>query len=259
MSTYYSAQDNISFIPLTRDEEKALFSRYYASPAETMTADSVKARDEIVARHLKLVAKLSLQFAKGCLRDDDAISAGNFGLLQALGARKFDSSFGVLFSSYLRAYVRGQVLAALRENNWKGQPHQEEGANHEYAPDATITGKDGGEEPCVRRGHSVVVFPNYRLAERGMGPAPTLVGRATVDHEGEEAVAREERLRAIETALEKLPELEASTIRAHFFGDRNFADIGRERNLTREGVRKAFNRGLAKLKELLGDSQEELL
>jgi RNA polymerase sigma factor (sigma-70 family) len=256
MSTYYSTQDNISFVPLTREEEKCLFSRYYASPAEKMTEDSVKARDEIVARHLKLVAKLSLQFAKGCLRDDDAISAGNFGLLQALGARKFDPSFGVLFSSYLRAYVRGQVLAALRENNWKGTPLQD--INAEYAPDATITGKDGGEEPCVRRGHSVVVFPSHRLAERGVGPAPTLIGRATVDHEGENNQLREERHRAIEEALTKLPELEASTIRAHFFGDRNFADIGRERNLTREGVRKAFNRGLAKLKELLAESAEEL-
>lgn len=260
MSTYYSAQDNISFVPLTRVEEQQLFSRFYASPAEKPTADSIAARDEIVARHLKLVAKLSLQMAKGCLRDDDAISAGNFGLLQALEARNFDPSRGVLFSSYVRSYVRGQVLAALRENNWKGVPHPEEGQSlGEYAPDATITGRDAGEEPCTRRGHWVVVFPSYRLAQRGTGPAPTVIGHATVDADAENSQFSHERREAIENALKKLPELEASTIRAHFFGERNFADIGRERNLTREGVRKAFNRGLAKMKELLTGLREELL
>jgi DNA-directed RNA polymerase specialized sigma24 family protein len=128
-----------------------------------------------------------------------------------------------------------------------------EGRGHghnEYAPEATVTGKDGAEELYTHRGHAVIPFPTRRLSHRGL--------LQTVDHAFEEQQLSSERRRFIEAALTKLPELEASTIRAHFFGDRNFADIGRERDLTREGVRKAFNRGLAKLKELLAEHREEL-
>jgi len=258
-TSYYSSQDDISFIPLTRDEEKQLFTRFHASPAENPSADSLAARDEIIARHLKLVAKLSLRFAKGTLRDDDAISAGNFGLIQALESRCFDPERGTLFSSYVRAYIRGQILASLRDLGWKGEVSDDVGL--EYAPEATITGHLGGEDPVnatsdawdptrTRNGKGArFAYPARRKGAIG----------AIVDHEGEETVLKQERLKAIGEALKKLPELEAATIHAHFFGDRNFADVGRERKLTREGVRKAFNRGMAKLQELLKEREEELL
>jgi RNA polymerase sigma factor (sigma-70 family) len=251
MSTYYSPKDDISFIPLTRDEEKELFRRFYQD-------GDVEARNEIIKRHLKLTAKLSLTYAKGALSDDDAISAGNFGLIQALESKCFDPSRGYLFSSYVRFYIRGQVLEALRNSGWKGQLSDEEDGDN-FAPEATVTGHHCDDTNRVRRGGYVVSLPARRCgAARGSHSRHIDADETQVDAEVSNKQLNEVRREVINRALAELPELEAKTVRAHYFRDQNHADIGRSLDMTREGVRKAFKRGMEKLKTLLAPAEGEL-
>jgi RNA polymerase sigma factor (sigma-70 family) len=228
----------LSFVPLTRSEEKELFRRFYHE-------NDTRARDEIIKRHLKFVAKLSLTYAKGAIPDDDAISAGNFGLLQALESKCFDPERGFLFSSYLRSYVRGQVLAALRESGWKSQLLDEKERNA-FAPEATVTGSHCDDTKRFRHGGFTVAYRARKCHGDG------------VDNGVEGKQLNEVRRDAITKALKQLPKLEAETVQSHFFKDKNFADIGRAHNLTREGIRKAFNRGMTKLKDILASREEEL-
>lgn len=224
---YYSPNDDISFEPLTLEEEGALFKRFHED-------NDLSARDTLIAKHLKLVAKLALRQARGCMPDEDAISAGNFGLLQALESKRFDPTRNCRFSSYVRAYVRGQVLLAIRARI-NGDPRP----NREVTPEATLTS-------------AALLMAHQRVKEFSSED------EILVDHgyEGQQLI--EVRKGQIERAIAKLPKLEAVAVRGTHFGEKNFADIARENGLSREGVRKAYHRGVSKLKSILASMKAEL-
>jgi len=128
--SYYSKDEDISYTPATRAEEVELFAKFYAG--------DLISRDKIITNHLKLVVKLSLAYARGALPEDEAISAGNAGLIRALEGRSFDTSRGVFFSSYVSAYIRGQVLAAIRdrEGSIPAPVEDEESTEENICPDS---------------------------------------------------------------------------------------------------------------------------
>lgn len=244
---YYSPADDISFVPLTIEEEVSLFQRFYSG--------DIAARDILIKNHLKLAAKLALQVSgKGGIPDEDAISSANFGLIQALESRCFDPARGLRFATYLRKYVFGQVMSALRERV-DGFDADEYKLDHQ-ANDACVTGVRADDLEQFRG--------------TGSGPSAKKIlddqqATAPINEELDlSAVRREKLLDAIET----LPESERLALRAHYFEGRNFADIARHRNrcrpsgdthrTTREGIRKAHNRGLCKLKHALAHLEPEL-
>jgi len=104
--SYYSSNDDISFVPLTNEQEEALVARFYAG--------DLAARDELISTHLKLVAKIALFINKGALPDADAISAGNYAFVVCLNKQTFDPSKSRL-SNYIRTFIRGAVLEAIRK------------------------------------------------------------------------------------------------------------------------------------------------
>lgn len=236
-SRYYSATDDISYIPLTWEEEKALFARFYDN-------NDLAARDEIFSRHLKLAAKLSLHAAKGMLPEDDAISAGNFGLLQCLNSKNFDPNFQSLkpvrFSTYCRLYVTGQVKAALRFLSplSLGKADTTRTVRAEDAATTGTGGYDGG-------------FNASTVIEATLG---------TQEHGYEDKERQDNRMELISRLLAGLPTLEAEAVRGEFFHQHTFADTARRFGVSREGVRKAYNRAMIKLtKELATVDREALL
>jgi RNA polymerase sigma factor (sigma-70 family) len=131
---YYPLNSDISFTPLDPAEEAKLFKKYHSR-----TPGSTKARDRIIQHYLKFVAKTALTCAKGVLPEEDAIGAGNLGLMQALSTRRFNPTRGNKFAGYLRKFVRGQVLEAMVRNQrvgsgpWHGRD--------EFGVDAALTGR----------------------------------------------------------------------------------------------------------------------
>lgn len=240
---YYSPKDDISFVPLTLDEEHQLFVAFYAG--------SLEARDTLIQKHLKLVAKLALQLGKrGGLADEDAISAGNFGLLQALESKCFDINRGIRFATYVRSYVNGQVKAALRARSTTVEVYE---IDH-HAEDAVITGSRSDENDAHIR-----ISQLKRALDTTMSEGP-------VTEECDLSTVRREKLLK---AINQLPEPEKIALRDHYFHGHNFAEIARRRNAcrtlvsnkkhtTREGVRKAHNRALCKVQTALAHLQAEL-
>ncbi|HYG24507.1 MAG TPA: sigma-70 family RNA polymerase sigma factor [Verrucomicrobiae bacterium] len=224
--SYYSTQDDLSFIPLTLAEEHALIARYHGN-------NDLAARDELVRVHLKLVAKLSLRFARGAILDEDAISAGNFALMQALECKKFDPARGSRFGTYIRSYVKGEVLKQIRQRTVvRPEFHQPS-----LPPDAVVTGTAAGNEDADKNRPE---FSNL------------------VDQSSDEQQIITVRETSLEDAIDQLPALEGYAVRRVDLQGGNYADVGRERNVSREAARKAHARGLQKLRFRLNPVQSQL-
>jgi RNA polymerase sigma factor (sigma-70 family) len=108
---YYSPGQNIDCDnDFTIAKERDLFTRFYANGD-----GSTEARDELIKQYLKLVLQLSVRHARGRITSEDAISAGNLALIEALESRRFDIKRGIRFSTFLGHYIRGRVAREARE------------------------------------------------------------------------------------------------------------------------------------------------
>jgi RNA polymerase sigma factor FliA len=76
-------------------------------------------RNQLMERHLPLVryiAERLLQTLPKSIELDDLISAGMFGLMDAI--RGFDQSRGIKFKTYCSTRIRGAILDQLRSQDW---------------------------------------------------------------------------------------------------------------------------------------------
>lgn len=76
-------------------------------------------RNVLMERHLKLVKQTAERLLKtlpNSVELDDLVSAGLFGLLDAI--RGFDPSRGFKFKTYCTARIRGSILDQLRTEDW---------------------------------------------------------------------------------------------------------------------------------------------
>jgi RNA polymerase primary sigma factor len=233
---YYGPGTNdLTFTPLTRDAEKALFERYYAG--------DLAARDELIQKHLRLVAKLSIAYAKRAIPDDEAISAGNYGLIQALNSKRFKPGIGVLFSTYLRSWVQGEIRRALRE---KGSHHPNMGGElHFFADGAAATGQIGRRrhDDCSHSNSHINAHLMHRIEEE---TAPSVADLY------EEQQINEERRAALDEAFKSLSKIERAVMVGLVCEEKNYTQLGEENGVSRQAVTKAYNRAVRKLRELLG-------
>jgi len=267
MSAYYRNSDDIEFTPLTQEREKELFAIYYAGSTKVngewiTTAAALAARDDIIHHHLKLAAKLGLIIAKGVVSIEDAISAANFGLLKALEGRSFKSDGTARFGSYIRHYIRERVLQAMRGNQAFRKPSYDR-AKVSLSGDGAYSGErtvlnPWQDEVSSAPGAAVTGF-KCLFKDDAAYCVEVVQSLGTVDEETESAQLLSERKALIEQAMLKLTPIERATIESEFYGDGNFAEVGRAFGMTREGVRRAHERAMAKLKVALKGLKEELL
>lgn len=91
----------INAIPsLTKEEEFMLAKNY-------LEQNDLEAAHKLVASHLKLVAKIALQYRNYGLPATDLISEGSLGLMQAV--KKYDPSLGHRLSTYAMWWIKASV------------------------------------------------------------------------------------------------------------------------------------------------------
>jgi len=86
---------------------------------EDGAADLEKIRNELMERHLPLVRYIAdrlLQTLPKSIELDDLVSAGLFGLMDAI--RGFDPERGIKFKTYCSTRIRGSILDQLRSQDW---------------------------------------------------------------------------------------------------------------------------------------------
>jgi RNA polymerase sigma factor (sigma-70 family) len=225
MSYYGNEMKDFKFVPVSKKKEKALFKRFYAfkppysAPGKQITKneqDAIAAREEIVKLYLLLVVKLSITFSKGIIPEDDAISAGNFALMQALESRRFDPKKGFRFSSYLRLYIHGEIMEALNEyqplNGWHGDEDNE-------------TTNQPGIDP---------IWAEERF----------------VDNSFERRQLNEERHNLIMKYLNKMTPTQKAAVIGVGMEGKTFKVVGKEIGRTRQAVQQAYWRALPKLRAI---------
>lgn len=99
-NSYYKGTD-LTFTPLTIEEESQLCDR--------IRKDDMVARAELITAHLRWAASMARRF-RGRLELEDAISAANEGLMEAL--ERWDAKKG-RFACYAYNFVRGRIFRAI--------------------------------------------------------------------------------------------------------------------------------------------------
>lgn len=91
--------------PLTKEEEAEWIAR--------LEQKDKKAREVLINHNLKLVAHIVKKY-NNSLEADDLISVGTIGLMKAVDS--FDSSKGVLLSTYASRCIENEILMLIRAN-----------------------------------------------------------------------------------------------------------------------------------------------
>ena len=102
---------------LETEELWALYRKAVAKGKDKAGVDEL--RNALIERHYPLVryiAERLLQTLPKSIELDDLISAGLFGLMDAI--RGFDASRGIKFKTYCSTRVRGAILDQLRSQDW---------------------------------------------------------------------------------------------------------------------------------------------
>jgi len=100
-------------------EELWSLYRKAASGAKSRSSKLEELRNALIERHYPLVryiAERLLQTLPKSIELDDLVSAGLFGLMDAI--RGFDADRGIKFKTYCSTRIRGSILDQLRSQDW---------------------------------------------------------------------------------------------------------------------------------------------
>lgn len=103
----------------TTDQLWSLYRKEYKSVGRDGSAQLAELRNVLMERHLPLVryhAERLQQTLPKSIELDDLISAGQFGLMDAI--RGFDPDRGYKFKTYCSTRIRGAILDQLRSQDW---------------------------------------------------------------------------------------------------------------------------------------------
>jgi RNA polymerase sigma factor (sigma-70 family) len=192
---------------LTREQETELFTKARAGDSE--------AREFLIKNHLLFAARQARQMVKGKLPDDDVVSAANFAVMRAF--EKFDHTLGHRFTSYLKLFIKGEVVSL-----WKN-------LSTVRTPEPEVPVED--------------TLPKVRREFRGPIECP---------HDG---IEEQEHINHLQAMLDEsklsLNLHEQEIIRQVYEEEKNFAEIGRANGVTREAIRATHNRALVKLQKAM--------
>jgi RNA polymerase sigma factor for flagellar operon FliA len=207
-----------------------------AAPALEADAAEVVVSREAIETHLPLVHQMVRRFLRKLPSNvcrDDLVSAGVFGLLDAL--RKNGGSDGPAFEWYARIRIRGAIVDALRQQDWLSR----------RARWAVSSGEDRGGGAAT----AVVGLDDMGASEQ----ATAMVDEQAADP-AEQAEANDTRAR-LERAVAQLPDRERLIVSMHYFDGVLFKDIGALLGVSEPRVSQLHARAMAKLRTLLQDEE----
>lgn len=100
-SGFYQYLQKINKIPSLTQEEEFLLAKAY------LEQNDLKAAQKLVSSHLKLVAKLALNYRNYGLPVPELVSEGNLGLMQAV--KKYNPHLGFRLSTYAMWWIRASI------------------------------------------------------------------------------------------------------------------------------------------------------
>lgn len=224
---YYSPGQDIRFTMTTPEEETALWVRVREKGDEA-------AREFLIRNHLLFAMQEAQSQVQGKLDNDEIVSAANYAVMLAF--QKFDHTKGHRFTTYLRFFIKGEV-ASLWRSKFVGGTMVPSAARNSF------TNRDSRTEDGVGgwgNGGDI----SRRLEEIGNIDL-------SVDHPGEVDDARRFHRAALNKVLPQLSERDQKFLNEIYVNEKSFANLGRERNISREAVRASHERLMKRLRTLM--------
>jgi len=215
---------------------------------------------KLVHANLRLVLKIAYKYGYSNCSLLDLINEGNIGLMQA--ARKFNPEFGLRFASYAIWWIkqaislftikheRGPISVPVRKALLLKKIRKErESLKMEFHREPSL------KELAVRLGtdmNSIKDAITYNPEYTGWEDYLNHIGddSSIVEQNVEEKLCSSQ----IKSLLKNLPDNERRGMELYYglngLGSSNFAEVGRELNMSREGARQLVKRSLKKLRIL---------
>jgi len=206
MTNYYRAGSAPVRVIWSREEEIRLHRR---------AKRSAEAREAFISMFLLYAAQVGQKAATGRLKNDEALSAANQGLVRAM--RRWDSKSGTRFSTFARKFIRGAVLSEIRRESIRGSRFVSVEDPHYDRPAEDVS------EDCPRNNAEASDF------RRSAGGALLK--------------------KVVRTCLNAQ---ERRVIQLRFDKDLNFQQIGERMGFRRQRAQQILVKALARLKEAYG-------
>jgi len=204
----------------------------------TQTNDARQPTSEDVARYLPLVDQVvrrMLRRLPSCVRREDLVSAGLFGLYDSM--RKNGVEEGPRFEWYARVRIRGAILDELRSQDWLSRrarwiasgrrPAAEDGA---VTPSAVVGFDDLGTGELASQIADVDATSSYAALEFRSDCA------------------------CVVEAVDQLPERERTIVRLHYFEGVRFKELGQLLGVSEPRISQLHARAIARLRVILQDA-----
>lgn len=229
-------------------------------------------KDRIVKRYANLVESVARRYSGTKEPVEDLAQEGYIGLISAIDL--FEPSKKVKFSTYATHFIIGQIKHYLRD---KGkiikEPAWLQELNQRVSKTMDALTQELGRAPSAAEIGQAMGIPEDNVAELLSTREVFKVGsiHGTTDQEDDGGNVDMERQNSadvavsfqmpvedrivLETAMEKLKELEQTVVFAFYFKDRSQTDIARELNISCNYVSHILRNSTKKLKKILASDE----
>lgn len=247
---------------LSEDEVQERLAQYAKRP-------DTRVRDEIVLQYANLVESIGRRFLGACEPLEDLVQEGYIGLIRSVD--KYDVDMGVKFSTYATHFIIGEIKHYLRD---KGkiikEPAWLQELNQRMTRVIDSLNQKFGRQPTEKEIAEVMQMPeaNVRdlLTTREVFKVTSLDG----DRDDSNGPKESEKIKdqkvfsfqlpvedkiVLETALDRLKDIEQRVIAAHYYKGLNQTEIARQLGISCNYVSHILRNGTKKLKKILATEE----
>jgi len=266
-----------SNVPIAERETEELWGLYRkaaTTKGKRAEAQLEKLRNILIERHYPLVRYIAdrlLQTLPKSIQLDDLISAGLFGLMDAI--RGFDPTRGIKFKTYCSTRIRGAILDQLRSQDWVPRlvrikasridralaqltsQYGREPTHAELATALELGHEELSQEIQASKAKAVFSLSEKWEDEEGAGEKVDIIE----DKRSIDPVSEYKRRDLMEFITRSLSHKERFIIEQYYQFGHTMREIGEMLALTESRVCQIHSNIMGRLKGLLGQKQDNLL
>jgi RNA polymerase sigma-B factor len=243
---------------LTEEDIQDLLAQYARRP-------DARIRDDVVLQYANLVESIARRFLGACEPLDDLVQEGYIGLIRSVD--KYDVNMGVKFSTYATHFIIGEIKHYLRD---KGkiikEPAWLQELNQRMTRVIESLNQKFGRQPTEKEIAEVMQMPEATVRDLLTTREVFKVSSLDGDKDDSPTARDSEKIKdqkvfsfqlpvedkiVLETALERLKDIERQVIAAHFYKGLNQTEIARQLGISCNYVSHILRNGTKKLRKIL--------
>lgn len=219
-----------------------------------------EAREEFIRGNLRLVLSVIQRFAGRNESPDDLFQIGCIGLIKAID--NFDTSHGVMFSTYAVPMIIGEVRRYLRDNSSMRVSRSVRDNAYHALRERNRLENELGREPTVGEIAAALSLPEEDVVFALDAIADPVSLSEPIFRDDGDAVFIEDQVRdekasedrwldsvAIRSGMEKLPERERRILELRFFAGRTQTEVAGEIGISQAQVSRLEKHALGQMKK----------